>query len=1119
VTDTLTNPPPPPPPAPAHVVVVIDENQSFSDIIGNPDALFVNSLAAEGTVFASYNAIAHPSQPNYLAMFSGSTQGVTDDNTYFFPTTSSLGGELQKAGYSFVGYAESGTTASYHEPWLSFGDSANDTENLSQFPTNDFNQLPTVSFVIPNLNDDMTDDLSVPEAQTVAEGDQWLSTNLGPYIQWAMSNNSICLFTFDEGQSNDNNHIATIAVGAGVSAGLNYQQVNDYSLLATIENFYGLPALANSANAPLMSFDPPVALPSKMLASLSGISDPSVPAPGNAMAVGRSSIVAAEGSKIEWTNLSGGAATTQSIYQFFNSLGAASDNSLSYASAAYDSINGRFIVTAQNFGPGGTSSNVDIAVSKDANPDDGWYFTTLNTTVTINGQSTVSSQPTLSVDGNNIYINTLQSGTTGSGFQGTEQWVVGDTAGTDGGIYNGGAPTLVANAVAPASEGDVEVVSGNNGESYYVSAFSNGTHTVTTVQGYNAAANTFGPASTISLGDTDQGGGGSDFTAQQQGTNLLLDAGSSPIQGLAYANGFLYGVSEVMPNDATVPDAHWFKMNVTDPYNPTVVAEGDITGAAIGPNVATFDGSIAVDSAGDIVINFTASGPNMDPADYYVDDPGGDPTYNFSAPILYQAGTGFYNSGNGATVQPWGGRSSAVADPNIPQTFWLSGEYVANGNWQTSLAQITLDTVAPTVSISDAGGVTNQANQTISGKVMTAEAAAGAAVSLFDNGVQIGTATLGPGGTWSTNITLSGDGTHSIMAKDMDAAGNIGASSAAVFTLDTVAPTVSIANAGGVTNQANQTISGKVTTAEAAAGATVSLFDNGAQIGTATLEAGGTWSTSITLSGDGTNSIVAGDTDAVGNTGTSSAVVFTLHPLPTSVALIKESNGALDYLEFAGANLAASEEVSQYTDWNIVAEGDFNHDGRTELIAQDPNSGAIDLLSIQNGGLQGSLLEQGDYWKVVGAGDFDGSGRTGIATQNTATGQVDLLWFSGTQLTESVLLDGSYQPVVGAADFNGDGKTDLVTQSQGGGPLDFLFFSNTALAGSFQTSESFWSVHDATNTGIPGQSSLLSQDPTSGQLDYLGFNGTALTSSQLESISLAGSTVLPGTQVAARLFA
>ena len=94
---------------------------------------------------------------------------------------------------------ESGNTAAYHEAWLSFGDSANSGLDFSQFPTSgNFSQLPTVSFVIPNLNDDMTTDLGLPEAQTIGQGDQWLSDNLGAYINWAKSNNSLFVFTFDE---------------------------------------------------------------------------------------------------------------------------------------------------------------------------------------------------------------------------------------------------------------------------------------------------------------------------------------------------------------------------------------------------------------------------------------------------------------------------------------------------------------------------------------------------------------------------------------------------------------------------------------------------------------------------------------------------------------------------------------------------------------------------------------------------------------------------------------------------------------------------------------------------------------------------------------------------------
>ena len=213
------------------------------------------------------------------------------------------------------------------------------------------------------------------------------------------------------------------------------------------------------------------------------------------------------------------------------------------------------------------------------------------------------------------------------------------------------------------------------------------------------ATRTFGPVSTVGLGNIDQGGS---YTAQQQGTTLLLDAVDNRIGNIVYANGFLYGVAEMKPIGSSVPQVHWFKIDVSNPNAPTVVAQGNILGTAIGTNVATFNSSIAVDGAGDVIINFTASGPNMYPGDYYVYQRGGDPPGSFSAPALYQASTGFFNSGNGASVQPWGTYSSATVDPNNSNSFWISNEYVANGWWQTSVAKVAIETAeAPTLTITN----------------------------------------------------------------------------------------------------------------------------------------------------------------------------------------------------------------------------------------------------------------------------------------------------------------------------------------------------------------------------------------------------------------------------------
>ena len=63
-------------PRPDHIVMVIEENHSYSQIIDSPDAPYINSLAARGAVFTQSFGVTYPSQPNYLALFSGSTQGI-----------------------------------------------------------------------------------------------------------------------------------------------------------------------------------------------------------------------------------------------------------------------------------------------------------------------------------------------------------------------------------------------------------------------------------------------------------------------------------------------------------------------------------------------------------------------------------------------------------------------------------------------------------------------------------------------------------------------------------------------------------------------------------------------------------------------------------------------------------------------------------------------------------------------------------------------------------------------------------------------------------------------------------------------------------------------------------
>ena len=242
-----------PVPRPSHVVIVIEENHSFDSILGNAAAPYLNSLAAQGAVFTNSTAVAHPSQPNYLALFSGSTQGVTDDSCPHTFTSDNLGAQLSAAGQTFAGYSEGLPEAGYagctagdyarkHSPWTNFPSvPASASMPFSSFPK-DYNALPTVSIVVPNLANDMHNG-------SVRAGDTWLRDSIDGYAQWAKSHNSLLVITWDEDDNHAGNHITTIFAGAQVKPGRYSEPIDHYRVLRTIESAYGLPPLGRAAEA------------------------------------------------------------------------------------------------------------------------------------------------------------------------------------------------------------------------------------------------------------------------------------------------------------------------------------------------------------------------------------------------------------------------------------------------------------------------------------------------------------------------------------------------------------------------------------------------------------------------------------------------------------------------------------------------------------------------------------------------------------------------------------------------------------------------------------------------------------------------------------------------------
>jgi hypothetical protein len=237
-------------PAYSHIVVVVMENHNYNEIAGNPDAPYINSLMAGGANLTNFSAETHPSQPNYFALYAGSTFGTTDDNAHSEPDPT-LYTVLHNAGLTFTGYVDQGGGGSdfNHDPWVSFPEGRSVQTNFTSFPAlfpgGDYSTLPDVSFVIPSITNDMHNG-------TIAQGDSWLQANLSAYAQWALTNNSLLVVVWDESNdasSQTTNQIPAILYGANVVPGNYDTPYNHYNLLSTITGSFGLTGPNNAATA------------------------------------------------------------------------------------------------------------------------------------------------------------------------------------------------------------------------------------------------------------------------------------------------------------------------------------------------------------------------------------------------------------------------------------------------------------------------------------------------------------------------------------------------------------------------------------------------------------------------------------------------------------------------------------------------------------------------------------------------------------------------------------------------------------------------------------------------------------------------------------------------------
>lgn len=239
----------------SHVYLVVMENHEYGSIVGNSHAPYLNSLIAHYGLATNYHAITHPSEPNYLALFSGSIQGVHDDRIHRISALN-VADQLDAHGHTWAVFAENvplgcyklnsasggpdgpGTYARRHEPAIIFNDIAHNPArcaaitNFSHFDPG----AADFELIVPNICHDMHD-------CSVATGDTFLHHFIPGIVNSPAFANSVLFVTWDEGTSSidGGGHVATIVVGPQVKHGYRSGVAHThYSLLRTIQSVWGL---------------------------------------------------------------------------------------------------------------------------------------------------------------------------------------------------------------------------------------------------------------------------------------------------------------------------------------------------------------------------------------------------------------------------------------------------------------------------------------------------------------------------------------------------------------------------------------------------------------------------------------------------------------------------------------------------------------------------------------------------------------------------------------------------------------------------------------------------------------------------------------------------------------
>ena len=409
-------------------------------------------------------------------------------------------------------------------------------------------------------------------------------------------------------------------------------------------------------------------------------------------AAGLTHLVSVTNTSIEWFTKAGvidsskrlGKNSTTHIGSFFQSLTPLTGTF--DPKVIYDQYSNRFVVVALEQTTSPKTSRILLAVSKSSDPNSGWWFASINSNITINNIDSWADYPGLSVGSDAVYITANMFEFVGrQSYQGGRLWIIAKTP-----LYSGG--NISSNIYDYYS-----LASGNKYQSTYqptqmfgtppsgvgtflvlYSGLSSGTNeSVNIISVNNPLSSPTFIGQDVPLLNIDNTTGNY-LDAPQLGTSTLINTNDRRAQNAVWRNNALWTTFTVVPNsgsDANQVTAHWVKINTTTLGTLSLSDQGDIGGEDIAPGAYTFFPSIAVNSAGDAIIGFSASAPTIYPGAYYAGRYSTTPTGTVLTAQLVKAGLDYYIRLFNGTRNRWGDYSGACVDPSDNVTFYTFNQY------------------------------------------------------------------------------------------------------------------------------------------------------------------------------------------------------------------------------------------------------------------------------------------------------------------------------------------------------------------------------------------------------------------------------------------------------------